>query len=298
MIMTNNAPDAPRPSVLPALAVAGTIITWAASFPAIGYALREIDPLPLASIRFALASLLGIAWFLCSPRRDMPARDYAMVALCGLLGIAAYNILLNSGQATVSAGAASFIVNTQPLFMAGLAVIFLKEKFNRWSWLGTLLGFAGVATIASGQSGGLGFGSGAMLILGAAACAAIFSVMQRPLFARNGALDVTAFVLIAGAVALLPWLYSGATQFRNASGATALTVLFLAIAPAAIGQTCWTYALKSYGAARAGQFLYLIPPCAVGLSWVGLGETPVSTTLVGGALALLGVIVVNSWGRR
>jgi drug/metabolite transporter (DMT)-like permease len=274
------------------------VITWAASFPAIRFALREIDPLPLASIRFALASLLAIAWLLWKRPAPMPVRDYATVAVCGLLGIALYNILLNSGQATVSAGAASFIVNTQPLFMAALATVFLKEKFNRWSWLGALLGFSGVATIASGQIGGFAFGSGAMLILGAAACAAVFSVLQRPLFARSGSFDVTALVLIAGALALLPWLATGISQFRSASSETVLGVVFLAVAPAAIGQTCWSYALKSFGAARAGQFLYLIPPCAVCFSWIGLGEAPLLTTLIGGVLALTGVIVVNTRGRR
>ena len=37
----------------------------------------------------------------------MSAKDYGIVAICGVLGIAIYNVLLNSGQTTVSAGAAS-----------------------------------------------------------------------------------------------------------------------------------------------------------------------------------------------
>lgn len=143
--------------ILPTLAVVGTISTWAASFPAIGYALREIDPLPLASLRFALAALFALAWLLWRRPCGFSGRDFGRVALCGVLGIAAYNILLNSGQAEVSAGAASFIVNTQPLFMALLAVVFLGEVFARWSWLGAMVGFAGVAVIAWGQPGGFTF---------------------------------------------------------------------------------------------------------------------------------------------
>lgn len=288
-----------RPStILPAFAVAGTVFTWAASFAAIGFALREIEPLPLASVRFALAALLALIWIAWRRPKSFRSRDYGTLALCGLLGIASYNILLNSGQATVSAGAAGFIVNTQPLFMALLAIFFLKEAFNRWSWLGALLGFSGVAVIASGQPGGLSFGMGSSLIVGAAICAAVYSVLQRPLLARAAPLDVTAFVLVAGAVALLPWLPAGLEQAGEAKLETILTVVFLAVGPGIIGQSCWTYALRSFGAAQAGQFLYLIPPSSVLLAWVVLGEVPQLSTLVGGALALAGVIVVNRWGKR
>src|SRR5690349_8462065 len=129
--MSETSPP-PGAGFLPLLAVVGTITTWAASFPAIGFALRELDPLPLASIRFAMAAVPAVIWLAWRRPRALPASGYAIVAFCGVLGIALYNLLLNSGQATVSAGAASFIVNTQPLFQAGLAVLFLREAFNRW----------------------------------------------------------------------------------------------------------------------------------------------------------------------
>lgn len=297
-MMTMTKEFTPKWTLLPVLAVAGTVISWAASFAAISLALREMEPLPMASVRFALASLLALAWLLWRQPPRFSRRDLATIVVCGILGIASYNLLLNSGQATVSAGAASFIVNTQPLFMVGLAVVFLKERFGLWAWVGTLLALGGVAIIASGQPSGLTFGAGAMLIVGAAASAATYSVLQRPLLSRYDPISVTAAVIIAGTIALLPWLPAGAGQFAAASLPTIGAVLFLAIAPAAIGQTCWTYALKSFGAARAGQFLYLIPPCAVLFAWVGLGETPTLSTLVGGALALCGVITVNTLGRR
>lgn len=296
--MTSTKALSVKTNLMPTLAVAGTVISWAASFAAIGLALREMQPLPMASVRFALASVLAIAWVLWRRPPRFSRRDLAIVAICGVLGIASYNVLLNSGQATVSAGAASFIVNTQPLFMVGLAVVFLKERFSVWAWCGGLLALGGVAVIASGQPEGMTFGAGAMLIVGAAASAAIYSVLQRPLLARYDSISVTAAVILAGTIALLPWLPAGVGQLCAASQPTVGAVIFLAIAPAAIGQTCWTFALKRFGAARAGQFLYLIPPCAVFFAWAGLGEVPAIVTLVGGALALGGVITVNTLGRR
>ncbi len=296
--MTSPPTALPPSPALPLLAVAGTVVTWAASFPAIRFALHEIEPLPLAAIRFALAALMAAAWLAWRRPGLLSARDYGVVAICGALGIAAYNMLLNAGQTTVSAGAASFIVNTQPLFMAALAVLFLKENFGLRGWVGAAVGFAGVAVIAAGQPGGFTFGLGASLILGAAICAAAYSVLQRPLIARVDPLHVTALVLIAGAAILSPWLASGARQFAASTPATLATVIFLAVAPAAIGQTCWTYAIKAFGAARAGQFLYLVPPSAVLFAWLTLGEVPVWTTIAGGALTLVGVVIVNTRTQR
>ncbi|CAN7715364.1 DMT family transporter [Rhizobium sp. LjRoot98] len=297
-VMTQTIKLPTQTTLLPALAVAGTIISWSASFAAIGISLRELEPLPMASVRFALASFLALGWLLWQRQFRFPTRDLFVILICGVLGIAAYNMLLNLGQASVSAGAASFIVNTQPLFMVGLAVVFLKERFNAWAWCGALLALSGVAVIASGQPGGLVFGAGTILIVGAAASAATYSVLQRPLLARHNPLSVTAAVVLAGTVALCPWLPAGLEQLAAASQATVGAVVFLAVAPAAIGQSCWTYALKHFGAARAGQFLYLIPPCAMFFAWAGLGETPETRTLLGGALALGGVLAVNTLGRR
>jgi drug/metabolite transporter (DMT)-like permease len=287
----------PRMPVLPALAVAGTVFTWSASFAAIGYALRTVDPLPLAAVRFALAALCAAVWIAWRRQTSVSRRDYLTLLGSGLLGIAAYNILLNSGQATVSAGAAAFIVNTQPLFMALLAVTFLKERFGGRAWLGAGLAFCGVALIASGQPGSLSFGTGSTLIVLAAACAAAYSILQRPLFARAAPLDVTAFVIVAGALALLPWLPAGIAEVVAAPPQTRMMIVFLAIGPGIVGQSCWTYVLKTFGAARAGPFLYLIPPSSVVLAWLILGEIPQVRTILGGALALTGVVLVNSRSR-
>jgi drug/metabolite transporter (DMT)-like permease len=122
--------------------------------------------------------------------------------------------------------------------------------------------------------------------------------LQRPLFSRIEPLTVTAMVLLVGAVALAPWLPAGINQFSNAQPDARFAVVFLAVAPAAVGQVCWSYAIKHFGAARSGQFLYLIPPLATFIAWFLLGDTPRWTTIAGGVAAMAGVLVVNTLGRR
>ena len=122
--------------------------------------------------------------------------------------------------------------------------------------------------------------------------------MQRPLVSRYGALACTAYTLLAGALFLLPFLPGALPRlFAPGDASLAATVVALGVFPAAIGYAAWTYALGRFGAARAANFLYLVPPVAALFGFAALGETMNALTLVGGAIAILGVVIVNSLGR-
>jgi drug/metabolite transporter (DMT)-like permease len=279
-------------------AVAVTVLSWASAFPMIRLGMRELGPLELAAARFAVASAPALAW-LAVRRPPPPTRgDAVRFLICGLIGISAYNGLLNQGERTVSAGAAAFIANVAPILTAILAAVFLRERFSAWGWGGALTSFAGVGLIALGQPGGVAFGGGASLVAGAALCTASYFVLQRPLVPRYGALSCTAYTLLAGALFLLPFLPGALPRLVAPEGARlAATVVALGVFPAAIGYAAWTYALGRFGAARAANFLYLVPPVAALVGYVALGETLSALTLVGGAIAILGVVIVNSLGR-
>jgi drug/metabolite transporter (DMT)-like permease len=287
-----------RANVAAIFAVAVTVLSWGAAFPLIRVGMRGLGPLELASTRFVVASALVLAW-LAIRRPPLPTRADALRFLfCGLVGISIYNGLLNQGERTVSAGAAAFIVNVAPILTAILATVFLRERFSTWGWGGALVSFAGVGLIALGQPGGLAFGGGAILVAGAALCTAIYFVVQRPLVARYGALACTAYTLLAGALFLLPFLPGALPRLAAPDGAPlAATVVALGVFPAAFGYAAWTYALGRFGAARAANFLYLVPPVAALFGFAALGETMSALTLGGAAVAISGVAIVNTCGR-
>ena len=160
----------------------------------------------LASARFAIAAILMLAWLAWTRRRCRRASDALRIFLCGLAGIALYNFFLNTGQQTVAAGAASFIVNSAPILTALLALVFLGERFTVWGWIGTVVSFCGIGVIASGQPGGLSFGAGSIFILCAAVCTGSYFVLQKPLVAKYGAMPCAAYTMLIGALLLSPWL--------------------------------------------------------------------------------------------
>lgn len=268
---------------------------WASAFPAIRLALAGVEPMPLAAVRFALASVPATIW-LCWRRPVRPtASEGIRILLCGLFGIALYNAALNTGEITVTAGAASFIGNVAPLITALLAAAVLGERLGRLFWIGSCLSLAGVGLIASVQPGGLAVGAGTSLVAAAACCYACYAVLQRPLVARHGALVPTALTLVCGALLLSPWLGAGVRQLtsRNQPGVVA-AVIELGCVPSIVGYGAWSYVVGRLGPSRTSNFLYLVPPTALVLSLALGGERSTMTLIMGGVLAVGGVVLANA----
>lgn len=274
------------------------ITSWASAYPVVRIALHDLSPVPLAADRYTVAAVLAVAW-LAWKRPPLPRRsDVVQILACGLVGIALYNILFNCGEVTVSAGAASLLISAAPLMAGLLAMVFLGERMSGWGWAGSILSFCGVVLIAEGQVGGLSFGSGATLVFGAAICGALYTILQRGLIHRYGALPTIAYVLISGAVLLSPWLPEGLAGFAQASAAGKLSVLELGIFPAAFGYAAWAFVIGHLGATRGAILLYLLPPVTMILAFILTHEIPTIRTLIGGAIVMAGVILTNTYGRR
>jgi drug/metabolite transporter (DMT)-like permease len=274
-----------------------TILAWASAFPAIRAGLAAFGPLELGALRFAVAAVPA-ALYLLIARPPLPRLHEAWrFGVGGLFFVALYTALLNLGEVSISAGAASFIINTNPIITAILATAILGETFSRQAWLGTALSFAGIALIALGEQQGAGpdGGSvrGALLILGAALCTSINSVAQKPLFSRHNPLTVSAWNLVLGSLLLAPALPGAFVQAMDAPREGLIAVLYLGIVPSLVAYATWSVVLSRLPASRASNFMYCVPPVALMISFVWLGEMPTALGMVGGLLALAGVAVVN-----
>jgi drug/metabolite transporter (DMT)-like permease len=274
-----------------------TILLWGGSFPAIAVGVKHVDPSALAAVRFAVAAVAAGIWLAWRRTRLPVPKDLIRMAICSLLGIALYNMLLNTGQRDVSPGAASFIVATQTVFAAGLSHFLGQQKVGQKAITGTALSLVGIALISLGQAADMRVGAGSFLVLLAAACSGVNFVLQQPLAVKYGGAESACWTMVMGGLFLGPWLPQGLQQTMQSTEAIA-AVGFLALGSGVLGYTCWFTALAGLGAARAANLLFLMAPVALLLAIPISGHLPDLSTILGGALALAGVAIVNRSYRR
>ena len=288
---------APRRRPAEPLALAAALVTvtlWASAFVGIRDAGRAIGAGPLSLGRLLVAAtVLGA---LVAVRREAlpPRADLPRLVLFGVLWLAAYNVMLNAAERHVDAGTAAMLVNVGPVFIALLAGLLLREGFARALLGGCAIALAGAALIGSATSGrGVHAGWGAALCLAAALAYAGGVVAQKPLLERTSALQVTFLGCAVAAVACLPFAPALVDDVGSAGAGPVAWMAYLGAVPTAMGFTTWAYALRRTTAGKMGATTYLVPPLAVLMGWMLLGEAPPALALAGGALCLAGVAVAR-----
>ena len=125
----------------------------------------------------------------------------------------------------------------------------------------------------------------------------LYMVLQKHFLSRYSALEFTAYSIWAGTVLMLPFSRGIFHGIAVAPLHATLAVLYLGIFPAALAYVAWAYVLSHAPASKTASLLYLIPVLAILIAWVWLAEIPKPLSLLGGTLALAGVLVVNLLGR-
>ncbi|MGW1887952.1 DMT family transporter [Streptomyces sp. NPDC001970] len=274
------------------LALAGTVVLWASAFPAIrvgvdGLGVAALSFLRLAVAAIALAAVAPFAHVRLPDRRDLP-----LIALCGLTGMTAYQILLNWGEIHVEAGTASLLIAVAPVFSILLGSAFLAEPLTRNVVVGSTIAIAGTAvvTLANGVSG---FTAAALVVLAAAVVQGVYHVAAKPLLRRYTGLEVATYAMVAGTVFALPLVPATIRATAHAPAGALLSAVFLGLLPSALGFVIWGYAVARLPLAASTAALYLVPPVALIVSFVWLGEVPHVTELIGGTVIVGGVVLIN-----
>jgi len=279
-------------------AIAITVFFWAAAFAGIRAGLDSYGPGALALFRLLVASA-ALAVYAAIVRMRLPeVRDLPAIFLAGFLALAFYHTALSFGQLTVSAGAASLLINTAPIFTALLAATVLGERLEPIGWIGMLASFVGAALISVGEAEGYALDLGVIPILLAAIAVSVYLILQRPYLAKYGPLAFTTYAVWAGTLCTIVFLPGLVTDLGHATPQATLAVIFLGVFPTAVAYVTYAYAFSRMPAPVAVSFLYLIPALAFLIAWLWLGEVPTLLSVIGGVISLAGIVVVNTRGRQ
>jgi drug/metabolite transporter (DMT)-like permease len=289
----NSLTPTPGSSLKIILAMAFVLASWAYSPSGIHIGLQAYDPVHLALLRFLLASAFMAVVALFKGIRLPKLCDLPMLFGLGFFAVSLHHVAINFGQQGVSAGASSVLAQTTPLFSTLLARFVFKDRVSLWRWGCVLLGLIGVVIVVAGDHGFGSIDAHGLLILLAALSWSLYFALQKHHTGRYDALTLVCYTVWSGTLLLLVFLPGLAEQVANAPLRVQFAVVALGIFPSALAYLAWAYVLAHVDLSRATMTLYLVPPTAMAIASVALGEQPTLMVGVGGLVVLISVLALN-----
>ena len=274
---------------------------WGPSFLFIKVALEEMGPITLAALRIGIAALLLNLYVIPFKKTFVRKRKFWRdVAISGFFAQGLPFILINWGEQHIDSTLAAILNGLTPIFTLVIANFAIQEdKMNFTKTIGTLLGFGGLLLLIS-PSLEQGFTGSTMGILAVSAAAVSYGIAlvysrihlkDAPQFSAPASqlLVASLYVIPLAFVLEKPALGSFSTHTWGA-------ILFLASLGTALGFVVYFRLLEKTSASFVSQVTYLMPAIGVVLGIVFLNESLSASAVLGGAIILLGVILVNKSG--
>jgi len=274
-------------------------VFWSGVFPAVNILLQSMGVFTAVFLRFWWASVILLVLLRFREHRlpRLSPRETVLVAGLGLLGITLYNSLFTAGLALVEASRAALIVPANPAFTALFAALLLKERLGGARAAGVALSVTGALWVlcrgdplAVAQ---LDFGLGEFLLVLCIFGWSAYTLLGRVALATVSPLALTAYSMLAGTLplAIPAWFEDDSLARVSWQGWTAMA--YLVTLGTVVPFLWYSEGVKALGAARAAQFINLVPPLAVAESILLLGETFTPALFVGAGLVVAGLYLIN-----
>jgi len=281
-------------------------LLWGSTYAANEIMLETIPPLLGTSSRFLIAGVVLCAFLLPGQgwrRFRMPLTWLGSAAVAGLFTLAAARGLVTYGQQFASSGLAALIVATVPLWIV-LYRALGGDRARPVVLLGVVVGFVGIALLClpSGLDIAEFSAVGIAALLVAALCEAggTFGT-ARLAMPSDPLVTVTIQMSTAGTALLVLSFVTGELHtdvVSEASAASLLAVLYLAVPGGVVPFACLVWLLRTAPMSIASTYAYVNPAIALLLGWLLLGERLPPVALAGGALVLVAVVTVIRYDSR
>ena len=272
------------------------VLLWSTGFIGGKLGLPYAEPATFLVARFAIVTVL-LALFAGLTGAPWPKRlgETAHIAMAGLLLHATYlGGIFSSMHHGVPAGVSALITGIQPLLVAAAAGPVLNERVSLRQWVGLLFGLAGVVLVVwSKLDLGVGTPLGYMLsVLG------LLGITGGTLYQKRFCPHIdlrsgSAIQFAASVVALAPFALLLEQRVIVWSGEFLFALGWLCIV-LSLGAISLLFLLIRRGAAaQVSSLFFLVPPCTALVAYFLFGEQLNALALLGMALAMFGVALVN-----
>lgn len=226
-------------------------------------------------------------------RRAVPRSDWPLIALLGMIWMAAPFVLFSVAQQWIDSSLAGMINGSVPLFTALIAATAARRVPGGLQIAGLVVGFAGVVAIATpslgeGDSTNLGV---ALVVLASVLYGFAFNIAG-PLQRRHGALPVIWRAQLFALIPLMPLGLVSATESSFDWGSLAAMVA-LGAAGTALAFVWFATLVGRVGPTRGSLTIYFIPVVAIVLGAILLDEPIYLAAILGTALVLGGAYLTS-----
>lgn len=283
------------------LAFLALALFWGTSFLFIKIGLETLQPMTLVAIRLIIG-FLGLLVVMRLQRVAFPRQrtTWFHLAILGIMNVVIPFNLITWAEQTVDSGLTSILNSTVPLFSVVISGVILKvEEVTPARVGGLVLGFLGVVMlIGPDVRNNVDQLTPYLAIVLAAGCYAASSAYARRYFhGQKPVLVAAGQLLVAGILVVIPALLLEDQSQQSFPLPTAISLLWLGLLGSCAAYILYFFVLENWGATRATLVTYLIPIVGVTAGVLVLGETVGWSMVVGGAMILGGVGVVNLWRR-
>lgn len=280
------------------IALLAGVCIWGWSFVATRVALHYVTPIELLALRYVTAlPVLGALIIAQRLRLEFTPRQRWQVLL-GAAILTTHFLVQITGLQYTTATNTSWIIAATPLVMAVVAWLILRERLGFREIAGIAVATFGIVLLVSrGRLGSIAWLSsiGDWLVLGSAHTWAFYTVATRNLSRARSPLVVTFAMLLPSALVCTIYVAidSDLSRLAHIPLDGVIAILFLGVLAMAFGQWFWQIGIRSFGAARAGLFLYLEPLATTALAVPYLHEPFGPFIAIGGLLVLAGVFIAQ-----
>jgi drug/metabolite transporter (DMT)-like permease len=276
---------------------------WGSSYLFIKLAVDDFGTFTLVFLRLLVgAALLWICVRIAKQALPRERRIYGHLLVMAVINITIPFLLITWAEQSVDSSLAAILTSPVPLFAIVLSALFLHDEPLRVNGVvGLVVGFVGVVLVTSRGLTAEGSSlTGELALLGAAfsyACGAVYSRRNvrgvPPMI--PAVFQVTFATIIVGVVAILfehPWTATPDAQ-------AVFSILWLGLLGSGVAYLAVFRLFAAWGATRTTLVAYLIPVVGIVLGYLVLAEPVDGRIIVGTALVIAGVGLVNSrFGRR
>jgi len=275
-------------------------LVWGSSFLWIKIGLAEIGPFMLVTLRL-LSGLIGLLVVMRQQGQTFPRERSVLLAylFMGAVNTAIPFTLISWGETRIDSGLASILNGTVPLFTIVIAHFWLHdEKITLPRMTGLIVGFIGVVVLVSRDFGPQGsFGGnvwGQLAVIAGSICyATAITFSRKYLRGQSPVVQSTMVILVASA------LMSATTPIAESPlrfptlPITWLAILWLGLLGSCLAYLMFFYLINAWGPTRASLVTYVFPVIGLILGIIFLREAADWRLIVGSALIVGGILVVN-----